>query len=1036
MPRRSPMFPIVGVGASAGGVEALEGFFQGVPPQPGLAFIVVTHLSPDRDSLLHEIIARCTDLTVAVAAADVEVKVNCVYVLPADAIISIEARRLQLRRSSSRRERKPIDILFSSLAIDQGEYAASVVLSGGDGDGTLGTKAIKERGGLTLAQVAGDHGPRHPSMPDSALSTDFVDFALPAHEMGAKLAEFARLLKENDSVAGPDPERATARLEICAILHNQVGHDFAGYKSKTFFRRVQRRIQVTQLPTQDAYVQRLKDDPKEVSALFRDLLINVTDFFRDAEAFDKLAELVIPKIFEGRGAEDTVRIWVPGCATGEEVYSIAILLREYMDTLITIPRVQLFATDIDEHALAVARAGRYPEALLGSVSAERRDRFFVPEGGSFVLTKGVRDLCIFSPHSVIRDPPFSRLDLVSCRNLLIYFGADVQNLVLPTFHYSLRKDGYLFLGLSESIGRFSDLFAAVDQKHRIFRARESISIKPRLPMAVRSHPALELMGQPRHRANGSAPGAALRHALESQVLERFAPAHVLVTRDGDIVHFSARTNKYLELAPGAPTRQLISLARKGLRLDLRSAFREAVESDASVSREAAPVLGEDGRLQLVNLTVEPLVERNGDDPLYIVLFSDRGPSLSVAEAQARKPTADTAAIQHLERELRDTKERLQSLIEEYETALEELRSSNEELLSVNEELQSSIEELEASKEELQSLNEELNTVNAALTMKIDALDRANSDLQNLFESTQIPTVFLNRDLVIRSFTPAVKELFNILPGDRGRPLTDLRSRLALPGFIEDIQSVFDTGNVLEREVFHEQAATHFILRIAPYRGLDQQIEGVVITFVDVTRLAQATAHQQTLIAELNHRVKNMLMVAIGIAQQTHKSSATPEAFLQAFIGRLQAMARSYELLSKENWTETSLADLLHTELSPFGAGRLTLHGPPISLNPKTALSLGMVLHELATNAGKYGALSVPDGKLSIQWSRTVDGSTGDGLDFRWSEAGGPPLPDARKPGFGLKLIEMETSYNLGGHAEMDFRPEGLGARLSFPLDEP
>jgi two-component system CheB/CheR fusion protein len=1028
------IFPIVGVGASAGGVEALEGFFQGVPPQPGLAFIVVTHLSPDRESLLHEIIARYTDLTVAVAEDDVEVRPNCVYVLPADAIISIKAGRLEVRKSdSSRRERKPIDILFSALAIDHGEYAASVVLSGGDGDGTLGTKAVKEHGGLTLAQVADGHGPRHPSMPDSAISAGFVDFALPVKEMGGKLAEFARMLAETDDGAGAEAARSEARLEICAILRNQLGHDFSGYKSKTFFRRVQRRMHVTQSASHETYIQRLRDDPKEIGALFRDLLINVTNFFRDGEAFDRLAELVIPKLFEGRGAEDSVRVWVPACSTGEEVYSIAILLCEHMATLPARPRVQIFATDIDDFALGVARAGRYPEALLEGVSPERRKRFFTPEGGSFVLCKEVRDLCIFSPHSVIRDPPFSRLDLISCRNLLIYFGVDIQNAVLPTFHYSLRDGGYLFLGLSESIGKFSELFAAVDKKHRIYRSREDVSMAPRLPMTVRNHPALDLSGRNRRQPGGSTPGAALRLALESQVLERFAPAHVLVTREGDILHLSARTNRYLELAPGAPTRQLMTLARKGLRLDLRSAFREAVESDTSVSRQAAPVAGDDGRIQMVDITIEPLVERHGEDPLYVVLFADRGPSLSVEEAAGRIPATESGAALLLEQELRETKERLQSLIEEYETALEELRSSNEELLSVNEELQSSNEELEASKEELQSLNEELNTVNAELTQKIDALDRAHNDLHNLFESTPIPTVFLDRNLAIRSFTPAMKDLFNILPGDRGRPLTDLNSRLPLSNLVEDIRSVFKRGRVVEREVSHPETSAHYLLRIAPYLDADRHTEGVVITFVDVTRLAQAQAHQQTLIAELNHRVKNMLMVAIGIAQQTYKNSATPDGFLEAFIGRLQAMARSYELLSRENWTESSLAELVRTELAPFGSERLTIEGPDIRLKPKLALSFGMVLHELATNAGKYGALSEPDGKVSVHWSK-IAGESGEELDFRWLESDGPTLAKTTKRGFGLKLIEKETSYNLAGRAEIDFKPDGLGARIAFPIE--
>jgi two-component system CheB/CheR fusion protein len=1012
-------------------VEALEGFFQGLPPQPGLGFIVVTHLSPDRESLLHEIIARHTDLSVVVAEDDVAVRPNCVYVLPADAIISLVGGRLQLRKSSNgRRERKPIDILFSSLAIDQGEYAASVVLSGGDGDGTLGTKAIKERGGLTLAQVADGHGPRHSSMPDSAISTGYVDFAIPAHEMGARLAEFARDLAEGSGEPDPANGGASAQAEISAIIRNQIGHDFGGYKSNTFFRRVQRRMQVLQVSDQAKYIERLKGDPKEVGTLFRDLLINVTNFFRDGDAFDTLRDLVVPKLFEGRGADDSVRIWVPGCATGEEVYSIAILLRERMDQLTAVPRVQVFATDIDEAALGVARAGRYPEALLDTVSPERRNRFFVLDGGSYVLTKEIRDLCVFSPHSVIRDPPFSRLDMISCRNLLIYFGADIQNQVLPTFRYALREGGYLFLGLSESVGKFADLFEAVDKKHRVFRSRDDVSISPQLPLSIRRHPGLAGPARGRRNPLESAPGIALRQALEFQVLERFAPAHVLVNRDGDIVHFSARTNRYLELAPGAPTRQLMSLARKGLRLELRSAFREAVETDTTVTRDAVPVTSEEGRVQRVRITIEPLLERRDSAPLYVVIFADDGASLSAAEARDL-PALESGAAVLLERELRDTKERLQSLIEEYETALEELRSSNEELLSVNEELQSSNEELEASKEEQQSLNEELNTVNAELLVKIDALDRVNGDLQNLFESTQIPTVFLDRGMVIRSFTPSVKELFNILPGDRGRPLTDLNSRLPLPDLVEDIRAVFAHGDAIERDASHAETGRHYTLRVAPYRTLEGAADGVVVTFIDVTRLTEAQAHQQTLIAELNHRVKNMLMVVIGVAEQTHRLAATPDAFLESFVGRLQAMARSYELLSRENWTESSLEDAVRTEVAPFGMERVTIAGPPASLKPRHALSLGMVIHELATNAGKYGALSVPAGRVSIEWS--LSGEADDCVDLYWRETHGPAAPAPKRRGFGLRLIERETSYNLGGKATVGFSPTGVEAHVRFSL---
>ena len=1032
MANRRSKFPIVGIGASAGGIEALEGFFEGVPSQPGLAFIVVTHLTPNRESLLHEIISRHTDLSVAVAEHGVTVQPDSVYVLPADAIISLDSGRLQLRKADDgRRERKPIDILFSSLAIDQEEFAASVVLSGGDGDGALGTKAIKERGGLTLAQVANGHGPRHPSMPDTAISTGYVDFALPANEMGGKLAEFARALAQGGAEILSTAAGAGVQAEISAIIRNHLAHDFSGYKSKTFFRRVQRRMQVVQASDHATYIERLRSDSNEVEALFRDLLINVTNFFRDAEAFESLRELVIPKIFEGRGADDAVRVWAPGCATGEEVYSLAILLRERMDAVTSAPRVQVFATDIDEGALAVARAGRYPEALMAGVSAERRDRYFARDGGSYVLAREIRDLCIFSPHSVIRDPPFSRLDLISCRNLLIYFGPDIQSHVLPMFRYGLREGGYLFLGLSESIGKFAEIFEPVDKKNRIFRSREDMIAAPKLPLSVRKYPGIAPPDRARGQAESGA-GSALRQALEFHVLERFAPAHVLVNRDGDIVHFSARTNRYLQLAAGAPTRQLMSLARKGLRLELRSAFRQALETAQSATREAVTVTSDEGRVQRVRIDVEPLVEQREGAPLYVVVFSDEGPSLSDEDAR-RLPASDSGAAVLLERELRDTRERLQSLVEEYETALEELRSSNEELLSVNEEMQSSNEEIEAAKEEQQSLNEELNTVNAELMIKIDALDRANVDLQNLFESTQIPTVFLDPGLVIRSYTPSVKGLFNIIPSDRGRPLTDLNSRLPLPGLVGDIRAVFDHGAPIERDVSDPETGRNYTLRIAPYRTFEGATEGVVIAFIDVTRLTEAQAHQQTLIAELNHRVKNMLMVVIGIAQQTYRPAATLDAFLQSFVGRLQAMARSYELLSRENWTESSLEELVRTETAPFGMERVSISGPRVKLPPRHALSLGMVLHELATNAGKYGSLSASAGKVSIEWTHTNDAS-GNRVDLYWREIDGPPAPPVERRGFGLKLIERETSYNLHGRATVTFAETGVEAQISFSLD--
>jgi len=1030
-------FPIVGIGASAGGVQALEGLFRGVPSDSDCAFVVVTHLSPDRKSMLPEIVARYTEMPVHVTEDGATVRPNEVHIMPAAAILGMRGCRLTIEpMDATRRERKPIDVFFSALAADAGEYAVGIVLSGGDSDGTLGVKAIRERGGLTLAQASDGSRPQYPDMPESAIASGMIDLALPVEEMGGRLAAFARsfgtlapLLTQVEA-APEESALAEAREEISTILRNRIGHDFSGYKPKTFLRRVRRRMQVHHLESIQGYVDLLRQDPQEVEALFRDLLISVTDFFRDTEGFEAIRAKVIPELFEGRGAQDTIRVWVPGCATGEEAYSIASMLREHMDSMVAVPRVQVFATDIDARALAVARAARYPEVLLKNMSPERRDRFFTLDGGSYVVSKSVRELCVFSPHNVIQDPPFSRLDLISCRNLLIYLGVPVQNQVIPTFHYALRPGGFLFLGMSESIGQYGDLFAPVDKQHRIFRSRnDGHSRRIRLPVgwmaAARPLPFATPGSPPRPSVVA---GLQLRQAVEAQVLERFAPAHVVVTADGDVVHFSPRTGKYLEATSGAPAQQLLTMARKGLRLELRAALRESVRSRKRVVRTGLAVETDEGAVQGGGLTVEPF--GGGDEPLYLVLFTDDGPIRSRQDTEARASAPDKAAL-HLEADLRETRERLQSMIEEYETALEELKSSNEELVSLNEEMQSTNEELEASKEELQSLNEELHTVNADLQSKIESLDRANSDLRNLFDTTRVATVFLDRNMAIRTFTPAMTELYNILPSDHGRPLTDLSGRLDLPDLEELVRTVLETGRTIERNLDRGDGGPHYLMRLAPYRIGDGSIDGAALTFVDVTTLTLAEAQQRVLIAELNHRVKNMLTVVIGLAEQTYKTAADPMSFKAGFVDRLHAMARSYELLSRESWIEASIRELIAPEVAPFGAERVILDGPEIRLSPRQALSLGMVVHELATNAGKYGSLSAENGRVEVRWERRV-ADRGD-VSVVWREVDGPP-PDGApaKVGFGLKLVKREMEYSLGGKADMDFTPAGLVVTLVFP----
>jgi two-component system CheB/CheR fusion protein len=694
--------------------------------------------------------------------------------------------------------------------------------------------------------------------------------------------------------------------------------------------------------------------------------------------------------------------------------------------------VQVFATDIDEHALGVARAARYPTTLLDSISPERRERFFVPEGGSYVVAKEVRDLCIFSPHSVLRDPPFSRIDLVSCRNLLIYFGLDVQNQVIPTFHYALRPQGYLFLGTSETISHFSDLFTVVDKKHRIFRRRSGETSGLPLPAAIRSLRPGPVTVPHTRRMSALTGGGSLRHAIESQVLERFSPPYVVVNREGEIVFYSARTGKYLELAAGAPTRQILSHARKGLRLDLQASFRQAVETGRPVTREGIAVDSDDERVQMITLTVAPVSDCNRDDPLFLILFADQGPTLSREEAISRAHTMQDGAALQLERELRDTRERLQSMSEEYETALEELKSSNEELVATNEELQSSNEELETSKEELQSVNEELHTINVELNGKIEALDQANNDLQNLFDSTDVAAVFLSQNLMIRSFTPAATRIFHLLPGDRGRPITDLSSAFSLPELTKDIAEVLAGRGPIERRAAHPRENAHYLVRLGPYRNGEGKTVGVVVTFIDVTGLTRAEAQQRVLLAEVQHRTRNLLAVVQSMATQTLGKGGP----LAEFLTRLAALGRVQGLISRSSGDAFDLAEIVRLELEAHGAhgsGKVTATGPPVALGLTHVQTLALALHELATNAVKYGALKQPNGKLEIVWTLRQHGTDERLLVLDWRESGVAMPPDSSRRGYGRKLIEQALTFTLRAGTELAFGEDGVSCRIEVPL---
>ena len=1031
-------FPIVGIGSSAGGLEALRALFEHMPTDTGMAFILVSHLARDAESALPDIVGRHTKMPVVTAQDGTAIEPNTIYAVPPNAVLTVRGGKLRLVRRANDQQQKLIDIFLSSLADDVGEASVGILLSGADADGTLGIKAIKERGGLTVAQGSEGSRPLYGEMPGAAIASGLVDLVAPVEDMGPRLAEYAaRFHAEESAAPRPEEDGSTALLEqyqpIYNLLLSQVGHDFSGYKERTFTRRVRRRMQVVRVQRLEDYIALLRENADEVGLLFRDLLISVTSFFRDPEAFQTLAEVVVPQLFEGKRVADTVRVWCPGCATGEEVYSLAILLREHMAGIRNPPKVQIFATDIDEPALSIARMGRYPAPFMDNVSAERRKRFFTSDEVSFTVQKEVRDMCIFSSHSVIRDPPFSRIDLISCRNVLIYLGTSFQSQVIPVFHFALRGGGYMFLGTSENVTQHGDLFNPVDKKHRIFQRRDHAVAPLQFPFFTPKGRSFSSGRDLRSDTGVNAASTNLRRAIEGRVVERFAPAHVVVNAEGDILHFSARTGKYLEPATGLPNRQLLAMARRGLRLDLRAALREAVDTRRTVVRDAIEV-EHDGRTQLITLTIEPFGAE--EDPLFLVLFQD---SLHTVPADVPgydvQPEVRSDRTDQLEQELRDTHERLQATIEEYETAVEELKSSNEELQSINEELQSANEELETSKEELQSVNEELQTVNAELKDKVDEVDRAHSDLRNVFESTQIATAFLDKDLNIRSFTPALTAIFNLISSDRGRPLTDIANKLEDLDFRRDIQVVLERGETIERKLRRSDSHTEYLMRVIPYLAPNHIIDGVLMTFVDVTRLAEAEARQRTLVDELNHRVRNMLMVVNAIAQQTLAQAGSPDEFAQTFSGRMQALGSSYGLISRENWEEVPLGGVIQEQLTPHQLDdrkRITISGPDVMVKPAAALALGLVTHELATNAVKYGSLSQSQGKVAIHWS--IEQGSVPFLMVHWSESDGPPIKAPTRKGFGTRLIEQEVKQTLGGSAKFSFNERGFEAILSIPFD--
>ena len=835
-------FPVVGVGASAGCVSALLGLFSAMPEQPGMAFVIVVHLSPEHESNIDAILGRVTSLPVLQVREAVAIEPNHVYVISPAQQLSMHEGHLTVEPL----ERGPgthlaIDLFFRALAIAQRERAYCVVLSGTGSDGSLGLTRIKECGGVTLVQTPEDA--EYPGMPNSAIATGAADFILPVAQIGQKLlllwnnlqqielpepvAEQVKLAQPSSPHANEQAEQALA--EVMQVLKSRTGHDFRHYKRSTVLRRIERRLQVNAVPTLPDYRDLLAGNPAEAESLLQDLLISVTNFFRDREAFEALDREVERALFDPPNARALVRAWVAGCATGEEAYSVAMLLSEKAERTPNGGEMQVFASDIDEAAIARARSGTYPENIVVDVTPGRLRQFFFKEQGRVRVRKELRERILFAVHNLLRDPPFSNLDLICCRNLLIYLDREVQEQVLHVFHFALRPGGLLFLGMSESADLASELFAVVDKKHRIYRAdgarrtvRKGVLELPMQPQAVLPRPL-----------RTSPPEAqATLSDLHDRVREKHVPPSVLVDKGYNVLHSSSAANPYLRFAPGQPSQNLLEVVRPELRVELRTALYQAVRENKSVEARRVK-LQTNGRFEWVTLSARPVDEQG--TPLMLVLFDSADVTLGPEAAAEGAPDPMLAL---LEDELRRTREQLHGSLGESAASNEELRASNEELQAINEELRSTTEELETSKEELQSVNEELITVNQELKTKIDETAKANDDLKNLIASTDIATVFVDRGMRIKRFTPRASRLFNLIASDVGRSLMDITHRLDYPELERDAQEAFESLRTIEREVKGEEDSV-WLVHVLPYRTGQDVIGGAVLNFVEISAIRRA-----------------------------------------------------------------------------------------------------------------------------------------------------------------------------------------------------
>ncbi|HEX8566638.1 MAG TPA: PAS domain S-box protein [Pyrinomonadaceae bacterium] len=843
-------FLTVGIGASAGGVKALKEFFSKMPPDSGMAFAVVLHLSQTHESNLAAILGRETKMPVVQVTEAVKVEPNHVYVIPpAKGLEMIDGIVRVTKPQRSRGARVVIDRFFRTLADAYGASAVGIVLSGTGEDGTLGLKKIKEANGFAIVQEPKDA--EYDQMPINAMETGLVDWVLPIEQMPEKLlglrkrSEELRLTEADDGVIAPELNDLTSLREILAVLRVRTGHDFSQYKHPTLLRRIARHLQIHELENMQAYVKLLRERPEEVDFLLANLLINVTNFFRNPDSFDVLESDIVPRMFAGKTANDQIRVWVSACATGEEAYSIGMLLCEYASRFDDVPKIQIFASDVDEEAIAFAREGLYGETSCEQdVSPARLRRFFTKEGNSFRVKKSLREMILFAPHNILRDPPFSKLDLISCRNLLIYLNREAQERVMSLFHFALQPNGFLFLGSSESAENLPLLFSPYDKKQRLYLRRPTNPID-HTALALPLHDRWLQEKAPTAEVSNGAHGRAYSfNELHFRLLEKYAPPSLLVNEDHEIVHLTENVGRFLQFVGGEPSSNLLKVVHPALRADLRAALYTAKQDNKTA--ETRPIRAEiAGKKCFVNVRVQPVDAHDSGGGFMLIIFEESKTAENAPFADSELTSinfggnqAMEVIVRRLEEELSRTKSRLRSTIEQHETSIEELKASNEELMSMNEELRSATEELETSKEELQSVNEELTTVNFELGEKIEEVSRGHSDLQNLIYSTDIGTIFLDRSLQIKRFTPSAQEIFNILPSDAGRRIDDLTNKLDYADLTDDAMQVLRNLRPVEREV-KSRKGRYYLARLLPYRTADDKIDGVVLTFLDISERKQS-----------------------------------------------------------------------------------------------------------------------------------------------------------------------------------------------------